>query len=63
MISSRDIENEGPDHPGFIPARRFGREEEMGGTILYLAGAAGSYCNGLILNFDGGRLGVCTATY
>ncbi|RYP85983.1 hypothetical protein DL769_000846 [Monosporascus sp. CRB-8-3] len=51
VINSRDVENEPPGHPSFIPARRFGREEEMTGTILYLASIAGSYCNGLILNF------------
>ncbi|RYP54378.1 hypothetical protein DL770_010964 [Monosporascus sp. CRB-9-2] len=63
VINSRDVENEPPSHPSFIPARRFGREEEMAGTILYLASIAGSYCNGLILNFDGGRIGMCPSTY
>lgn len=54
IISSRDPETETLDHQDFIPARRFGTEEEMGGSILYLASRAGAYCNGLILANDGG---------
>ncbi|KAI0456830.1 short chain dehydrogenase [Xylaria acuta] len=63
IISSRDPETEGLDHPDFMPARRFGTEEEMAGTILYLASKAGAYCNGTIFNFDGGRLAVVPSTY
>ena len=37
------------DDPMYVPARQFGGEEEMGGTILYLASRAGAYCNGLVL--------------
>ncbi|KAI1826427.1 short-chain dehydrogenase [Xylaria intraflava] len=47
----------------YIPARRFGGSEEMGGTILYLASRAGSYCNGLVLVYDGGRLSVMPSEY
>ncbi|KAI1108785.1 short-chain dehydrogenase [Nemania sp. NC0429] len=54
----RDPETEGLDDPGFIPARRFGTDEEMAGAILYLASRAGSFCNGTALLFDGGRLAV-----
>ncbi|KAF2033225.1 NAD(P)-binding protein [Setomelanomma holmii] len=60
---SRDPGSEDPSDPVFIPARRFGGEEEMGGTLLYLASRAGSFCNGLILLNDGGRLGVTMSTY
>ncbi|KAI0871346.1 short-chain dehydrogenase [Hypoxylon argillaceum] len=63
MLAARDPETEGVDHPDFMPARRFGTEEEVAGSILYLAGRAGAYCNGLILNFDGGRLAVIPSTY
>ncbi|KEY72751.1 hypothetical protein S7711_02537 [Stachybotrys chartarum IBT 7711] len=63
IISSRDPEDEGLDHPAFMPARRFGTEEEMGGTVLYLASMAGAYCNGLVLLNDGGRLSVVPSTY
>ncbi|KAH7086066.1 hypothetical protein BKA63DRAFT_501019 [Paraphoma chrysanthemicola] len=63
VINSRDPETEDPSDPVFIPARRFGGEEEMGGTVLYLASRAGSFCNGLILVNDGGRLGVTQSTY
>ncbi|KAI1747382.1 short chain dehydrogenase [Xylaria castorea] len=63
IMSSRDPETEGIDHPDFMPARRFGTEEELAGTILYLASKAGAYCNGAIFNFDGGRLAVVPSTY
>ncbi|KAI0196652.1 short chain dehydrogenase [Xylaria flabelliformis] len=63
IISLRDPETEGIDHPDFMPARRFGTEEELAGTILYLASKAGAYCNGAIFNFDGGRLAVVPSTY
>jgi NAD(P)-dependent dehydrogenase (short-subunit alcohol dehydrogenase family) len=63
IIESRDPSTESVDDPNFIPARRFGGEEEMSGTILYLASRAGSFCNGLILANDGGRLGVTMSTY
>jgi NAD(P)-dependent dehydrogenase (short-subunit alcohol dehydrogenase family) len=63
IFESRDPETEGLDHPDFMPARRFGTEEEMAGTILYLASKAGAYCNGTIFTFDGGRLAVIPSTY
>jgi NAD(P)-dependent dehydrogenase (short-subunit alcohol dehydrogenase family) len=63
LIASRDPETETVDNPFFIPARRFGGEEEMGGTVVYLASRAGAFCNGLVLLNDGGRLGVTLATY
>ncbi|KAH8675043.1 short-chain dehydrogenase [Ilyonectria robusta] len=63
IISSRDPETETLDHQDFMPARRFGTEEEMGGSILYLASRAGAYCNGLVLANDGGRLSVIPSTY
>jgi NAD(P)-dependent dehydrogenase (short-subunit alcohol dehydrogenase family) len=47
----------------FIPARRFGGDEEMAGTILYLASRAGAYCNGLVMMVDGGRLSVMRSSY
>ncbi|KAI1134983.1 NAD(P)-binding protein [Hypoxylon sp. FL0543] len=63
LISGRDPSTESPDEFKFIPSRRFGGDEEMGGTVLYLASRAGSYCNGLILVNDGGRLAVTISEY
>ncbi|KAL4876768.1 short-chain dehydrogenase [Aspergillus karnatakaensis] len=63
LIQSRTPETEAADDQRFIPARRFGGDEEMAGAILYLASRAGSYSNGSILVTDGGRLSVMTGTY
>jgi NAD(P)-dependent dehydrogenase (short-subunit alcohol dehydrogenase family) len=48
----------GPVPTTMIPMGRFGEEKDMAGTILYLASKAGSYCNGVVVVLDGGRL--CT---
>jgi NAD(P)-dependent dehydrogenase (short-subunit alcohol dehydrogenase family) len=39
-----------------VPAGRVGAEEDMGGTILYLASRAGEYLNGHVVVLDGGWL-------
>lgn len=39
-----------------IPLQRMGDEQDMGGTILYLASRGGAYCNGAVVVLDGGRL-------
>jgi len=63
VMAPRDPESETLDHPSFMPARRFGTDEEIGGSILYLASRAGAYCNGLVLLNDGGRVAVIPSTY
>ncbi|KAK4160478.1 gluconate 5-dehydrogenase [Cladorrhinum sp. PSN259] len=63
LIGSRDAGKESYDDPKFIPARRFGGDEEMAGLVLYLAGRPGAYCNGSIFVADGGRLSVMLGSY
>lgn len=63
LIASRDPSTESIDDKRYIPSRRFGGDEEMGGSLLYLASRAGSLCNGLILVNDGGRLAVTKSVY
>jgi NAD(P)-dependent dehydrogenase (short-subunit alcohol dehydrogenase family) len=63
ILSTRDPAAETMKDPEFVPAKRWGGEEEMSGSILYLASRARAYCNGVVLINDGGRLGVTVATY
>ncbi|KAK8135356.1 short chain dehydrogenase [Apiospora sp. TS-2023a] len=63
LIDNRNPAEESFEDPRFIPARRFGKDEEMCGAILFLTSRAGSYSNGLILTTDGGRLSVMGSTY
>ncbi|KAJ5308659.1 hypothetical protein PENANT_c053G11496 [Penicillium antarcticum] len=63
LIGNRKPEEEAFEDQRFIPARRFGGDEEMAGAILYLTSRAGSYSNGSVLLTDGGRLSVMTGTY
>lgn len=46
-----------------IPMQRAGREEEMAGTILWLAGEGGGYTNGCVVVTDGGRLSILPGSY
>lgn len=40
------------------PAKRWGKPEELGGAVVFLASEASSYVNGQILYVDGGMLAV-----
>ncbi|KAK7432167.1 hypothetical protein QQZ08_001112 [Neonectria magnoliae] len=63
LMGNRKPEEESIDDQLFIPARRFGGDEEMTGAILYLTSRSGSFSNGSILITDSGRLSVMTGTY
>ncbi|KAL9711267.1 hypothetical protein Ac2012v2_005807 [Leucoagaricus gongylophorus] len=39
-----------------VPLKRVGTEEDMAGTILYMASRASAYMNGAVLLVDGGRV-------
>lgn len=43
---------------GRTPSRRWGKPEELAGTVVYLASAASDYVNGQIVYVDGGMLAV-----
>lgn len=47
----------------YVPQQRFGNEEEMAGTIIYMASRAGGYLNGSVLLVDGGTLSIHPCSY
>jgi NAD(P)-dependent dehydrogenase (short-subunit alcohol dehydrogenase family) len=46
-----------------VPEERIGVEEDITGTMLYLASRAGAYNNGHVCVVDGGLVSVMPATY
>ncbi|TRM56941.1 hypothetical protein BD626DRAFT_412771 [Schizophyllum amplum] len=46
-----------------VPLRRVGTEEDMAGTILFLASRAAAYVNGAVWLVDGGRVGSLPSNY
>jgi len=46
-----------------VPADRAGTEEDMAGTVLYLASRAGQYTDGVIIPVDGGTLSTNPSSY
>jgi len=58
-----DPQVEGSISPHVIPATRVGREEDLAGTVVYLASRAAAYLNGNITVLDGGRVGQLPGTY
>ena len=63
-----EIYNQSTDEDGKldrkrIPEERTGVEEDMAGTLLYLASRAGADNNGSVCVLDGGLLSVIAASY
>ena len=61
--SDKEPTEEGAYEKSFIPAQRLGKTDDIVGTMLYMASAAGSYMNGNIQVIDGGRIGLLNGTY
>jgi len=57
------ITEEGAFSKAYQPAERAGSEEDMAGTLLYMASRAGSFLNGSVVLVDGGKLATMPATY
>jgi NAD(P)-dependent dehydrogenase (short-subunit alcohol dehydrogenase family) len=58
VLGNKDFTVEGSMPVTMQPLKRVGRDEEIAGTVLYLASEAGGYCSGSIQIVDGGRLGI-----
>jgi gluconate 5-dehydrogenase len=43
---------------GLIPAGRFGTQEDLGGTLVWLASSAADYVNGQVIFVDGGMTAI-----
>lgn len=66
MLGRMSTSESGSGHvfsPTIIPGGRAGTEEDMAGTILYLASRAGAYLSGCAIVLDGGRLSVLPSAY
>jgi len=63
LLVGKEPTKEGAFPKSFIPAEKTGDEQDMAGTVLYMASRAGAYCNGLILVIDGGRLTLLPGSY
>ncbi|KAF2676315.1 NAD(P)-binding protein [Lentithecium fluviatile CBS 122367] len=53
----------GPISKSEVPQGRSGNVQDMAGAALFLCGGGGTYCNGLVLVLDGGRLSISPSTY
>lgn len=62
-MSNPALEADGESLLATIPAGRTGNVKDIAGTILFLASRGGSYCNGMVVLTDGGRLSTMPATY
>ncbi|KXJ86534.1 hypothetical protein Micbo1qcDRAFT_190541 [Microdochium bolleyi] len=54
---------DGPWPKSLVPLQRAGDEQDLAGTILFLASRAGAYLNGNVLVSDGGKLAILPSTY
>ncbi len=62
LFGNKDLTQFGSMPKEWLSAQRSGREQEMAGTILYMASQAGGYIDGSDLVVDGGRLSTMPAT-
>jgi NAD(P)-dependent dehydrogenase (short-subunit alcohol dehydrogenase family) len=63
IIGALDPARTGELDQSLVPAGRTGREEDIAGAVLWMAGRGGGYLNGSVVVVDGGRLGMLASTY
>lgn len=63
LMEGRKPDEETPEHGWFIPAKRYGTTEDIGGLALFMASRAGGYLSGMSILNDGGHLALQPATY
>ncbi|KAF9265293.1 NAD(P)-binding protein [Marasmius fiardii PR-910] len=63
MSQSPDVKLDPCTLAATVPLKRAGTQEEIAGTILFLASRAGAYVNGAVWLVDGGRVGTVASCY
>ncbi|KAE7996944.1 hypothetical protein FH972_001620 [Carpinus fangiana] len=63
ISQDKALDEEGAFAKTYQPAERAGKEDDMAGTVLYMASRAGAFVNGSVMLVDGGKISTMPATY